>query len=153
LLYPEKEEVMQRKWVTITVLLALNFLITGNGWGEQKSRDGSNQMMCKLDQPGIYSTCTNDSRTLQQPQKSLFAKTDTVDREQVQKRSSPTKTAMEKSFGFGWGGYIYANDGNLGEVCRLDPATLKVTRNYTPGVTASAFDYSSASMILLHWDW
>ena len=144
---------MQRKWVTITVLLALNFLITGNGWGEQKSTDGSNQMMCKLGQPGIYSTCTNDSRTLQQPHKSLFVKTDTVDREQVQKRSSPTKTAMEESFGFEWGGYMYANDGKLGEVCRLDPVTLRVTRNYTPGVTASIFDYSSASMVLLHWDW
>jgi hypothetical protein len=144
---------MQQKRLTGTVLLVLIFLMAGNGWGEQKSADGSNQIMCKLDQPGKYSTCANDSKNLQQPQKKSFAKTDMVGREQLHSRSSSTKTTMEKSSSFGWGGYIYANDGNLSEICRIDPVTLKVTRNYNSGITASSFDYSSASMILLHWNW
>ena len=64
-LCPDKEKAMQQKRLTGTVLLVLIFLMAGNGWGEQKSADGTNQMMCKLDQPGKYSTYANDSKNLQ----------------------------------------------------------------------------------------
>ena len=101
------------KNLTIETLLITILL---GGWTVEKITDKA-----YANEIGKKWVASNKSQTKIEP----------INGERFHLHSRPAEENVRKSSGFGWGGtYLYANDGNLKEILKIDPTTLKIIESY-----------------------